>query len=75
MTKLLDLVNSVKRLTLAHADAKNKIVDLKGVIASRDDTIKVMIAQAEADDATIAELMSLIDGVVGNGGSMGGVAE
>jgi len=66
MSKLADLVARVKMLTDAHVDLKNQNAALAAKVAE-------LTAQAIADDAQIAELMAMIDGVLDSGGSTGGV--
>lgn len=68
MTKLMELVALVKKLIDALGVARGEIASLK-------DELLAAQVQAEKDDATIAELMSVIDGVISAGGSMGGVTE
>ncbi len=68
MTKLMDLVALVKKLIDALGAARHEIQALKDALLAAE-------VQAAADDKTIAELMAVIDGAIGNGGSMGGVTE
>lgn len=66
MSKLAELVVRIKMLTDSHSDLKAKNAALLAKVAE-------LTAQAIADDAQIAELMALIDGVLDSGGSTGGV--
>ena len=66
MSKLAELVVRIKMLTDSHSDLKAKNAALLAKVAE-------LTAQAIADDAQIAELMAMIDGVLDGGGSTGGV--
>ncbi len=68
MSKLMDLVVLVKKLI----DELNKS---RSEVAALKDKLLAAEVQAAADEKTIAELMSAVDGAIGNGGSMGGVTE
>lgn len=69
MTKLMELVALVKKLIDALGVARGEIAALKDALLAAE-------VQAAADDKTIAELMSVIDGVIGDvGGSVGGNKE
>lgn len=68
MTKLMELVALVKKLIDALGAARGEIADLKDKLLAAE-------VQAAADDKMIAELMSVIDGVIGAGGSLGGMNE
>ena len=68
MTRLMELVALVKKLIDALAAARAEVISLKSNLLACE-------IQADKDEATIAELMSVIDGAIGEGGSMGGVTE
>ena len=68
MTKLMELVALVKKLIDALGAARAEVIALKSALLAAE-------IQADKDEATIAELMSVIDGAIGEGGSMGGVTE
>lgn len=68
MTRLMELVALVKKLIDALAAARAEVISLKSDLLACE-------IQADKDEATIAELMSVIDGAIGEGGSMGGVTE
>ena len=68
MTKLMELVALVKKLIDALGAARAEVIALKNALLAAE-------IQADKDEATIAELMSVIDGAIGEGGSMGGVTE
>ncbi len=65
MSKLLDLVARVKALTASHAELKAANTALMAQVAT-------LTAQGIADDATIAELLALIEAELdAPGGSTG----
>ena len=66
MTRLMELVALVKKLIDALAAARAEVISLKSDLLACE-------IQADKDEATIAELMSVIDGAIGEGGSMGGI--
>jgi len=68
MTKLMELVAQVKKLIDALGVARGEIASLKDQLLAAE-------VQAQKDDETIADLMSVIDGAIGAGGSMGGMNE
>ena len=68
MTRLTELVALVKKLIDALAAARAEVISLKSDLLACE-------IQANKDEAAIAELMSVIDGAIGEGGSMGGVTE
>ena len=69
MTRLMELVALVKKLIDALAAARAEVISLKSDLLACE-------IQADKDEATIAELMSVIDGAIGDaGGSVGGNKE
>lgn len=75
MTKLMELVALVKKLIDELGASRATVAARDSEIASLKDELLAAQVQAEKDDAMIAELMSVIDGAIGSGGSMGGVTE
>lgn len=75
MTKLMELVALVKKLIDELGASRATVAARDSEIASLKDELLAAQVQAEKDDAMIAELMSVIDGAIGSGGSMGGISE
>jgi hypothetical protein len=66
MTKLMDLIAQVKLLVAKLTEAREEIIALKSALLAKD-------IQADKDEAAIAELMAVVNGVLDEGGSTGGV--
>ena len=73
MSKLQDLIAQVKLLVMKLTDARAIIKDRDEEIVSLKSALLAKDIQAEKDEAEIAALLSVINGVLDEGGSTGGV--